>query len=332
MQKEIWVRADVPDSKEERKEILIGAIESGVTTAIIRPDDKDFSSLGKIRLLVPGKDVTIVDITSPEDQEKAMKLVGKTPAAVMSSSDWTIIPMENLIAKFSGTGTKVMACASDPEEAKLYLGVMEKGVDGIVISVDDPGKVKRFADLTARSESHGLVEITVTGVRNIEKGDRVCIDAVSNMVPGEGMLIGSQASCLFLVQSESEDSGYVAARPFRVNAGAVHSYIMVPSGKTQYLGEMRSGDGVAIVCRDGSTRISSVGRCKVEIRPMVIVEAEHEGKRYSTILQNAETVKLISKEGAISVTDLKPGDRVLAKLESGGRHFGMKVEETLREV
>ena len=36
-------------------------------------------------------------------------------------------------------------------------------------------------------------------------------------------------------------------------------------------------------------------------------------------------------EGAESVTKLKPGDRVLAHLATGGRHFGMAVEETITE-
>ena len=29
---------------------------------------------------------------------------------------------------------------------------------------------------------------------------------------------------------------------------------------------------------------------------------------------------------------LKKGDKVMARLESGGRHFGMKIEETIREI
>jgi 3-dehydroquinate synthase class II len=32
------------------------------------------------------------------------------------------------------------------------------------------------------------------------------------------------------------------------------------------------------------------------------------------------------------VTDLKPGDSVLARIEGGSRHFGMKIEGTLREI
>ena len=332
MQKEIWVRADIPESKEDRKEMLISAIESGITAALVRQEDLDFSSLGKIELITAGEDVKIVDIGSPKDQDRAMALAGKCSAVILSSSDWTIIPLENLIAKFSGTGTKVFASASDVESARLYLKTMEKGVDGIAVTVSDPDKLRLFADLLSSSSDVELKEVEVVGVKNIEMGDRVCVDTVSIMVPGEGMLIGSQANCLFLVQSESEDSGYVASRPFRVNAGAVHAYVMAPEGKTRYLGELKSGEPVAIVNRDGRTRISSVGRCKIEVRPMVLVEAAEGSRRFTTILQNAETVKLVSSEGAISVTDIKPGDKVLAKIESGGRHLGMKIEETLREV
>jgi 3-dehydroquinate synthase II len=49
-------------------------------------------------------------------------------------------------------------------------------------------------------------------------------------------------------------------------------------------------------------------------------------------LQNAETIRLVDAQGkATSVTSLKPGDKVLAHMEKAGRHFGMKVEETLIE-
>ena len=50
---------------------------------------------------------------------------------------------------------------------------------------------------------------------------RVCVDLCSNMVPGEGMLVGSFARGLFLVHSECAESAYINSRPFRVNAGPV---------------------------------------------------------------------------------------------------------------
>lgn len=336
MDKEIWIRADIPDDAEKRKQLVLSALESGIDTAIVRPGD-DFGSLGKVRLFEnDGGKLTgnyeLVALRTPDDQDRAMAMAGKRAGVILDSSDWTVIPLENLIARFRDSGTRVYACAADREQAKLYMQTLEKGVDGIVITTEDPNAIRGFADLISSSADVELVPLEVTEVRNIEMGDRVCVDTVSMMEPGEGMLIGSSASCMFLVQSESEDNGYVAARPFRVNAGAVHAYVMGPEGRTRYLAELRSGEPVVLVKRDGSTRISSVGRCKIEQRPLILMKATDGTSTYSTILQNAETVRLVTPEGSVSVAALKKGDRVLARLESGGRHFGMKIEETIREI
>ena len=337
MDKEIWIRADKPEDKEKRKELVLSAMESGIGTALVRPGDEDFSSLGKVKLYFNdngdiSENYEIVALRTPEDQDRAMAMAGKKAGVILDSSDWTVIPLENLIARFRDSGTKVYACAADTEQAKLYMQTLEKGVDGIVISTADPNKIRGFTDVISSSGDVDLQVLDVVDVRNIEMGDRVCVDTVSMMVPGEGMLIGSSASCMFLVQSESEDNGYVAARPFRVNAGAVHAYVMCPDGRTRYLSELRSGEPVVLVKRDGTTRVTSVGRCKVEQRPLVIMTATDGNSTYSTILQNAETVRLVTPDGSVSVSALKKGDKVLARLESGGRHFGMKIEETIREI
>ena len=332
MAKEIWVRADRADSKEDRKETVISALESGVDIALVRAEDSDFAEFGKVTLHVAGKDVELVELRTPEDQDRAMAMAGKADAVVLDSKDWTVIPLENLIAKFRGTKTKVLACASNIEDAKLYMQTLEKGVDGIVIDVDDPEDIRKFAGAIGGAGKIDLVPLEVLSVKNIEMGDRVCVDTISMMVPGEGMLIGSQAACLFLVQSESEDNGYVAARPFRVNAGAVHAYVLGPEGRTRYLAELKSGEPIVLVDRDGNTRPSSVGRCKIEQRPLLMLTATDGDAIYTTILQNAETVKLVTPDGAVSVSKVAKGDKVLAKVEEGGRHFGMKIEETIREI
>lgn len=337
MEKELWIRADVPDDKEERKELVISALESGIDTALVRPEDSDFAEFGKVSLYFneDGKisgGIELVELRCPEDQDRAMAMAGKVKAVILDSSDWTVIPLENLIAKFRDSGTKVLACADDMDQAKLYMQTLEKGVDGVVINTSDPDKIRTFAGILGGSGNIDLSVVEVEDVRNIEMGDRVCVDTVSMMVPGEGMLIGSQAACLFLVQSESEDNGYVAARPFRVNAGAVHAYVLGPEGRTRYLAELKSGEPIVLVDKDGNTRMSSVGRCKVEQRPLLIMTARNDDDVYTTILQNAETVKLVGPDGAISVSKLKKGDRVYARIESGGRHFGMKIEETIREI
>jgi len=57
-----------------------------------------------------------------------------------------------------------------------------------------------------------------------------------------------------------------------------------------------------------------------------------QGEIISAILQNAETIRLTQPNGKpISVVELKKGSKVLAFLEEAGRHFGMKVDETITE-
>jgi 3-dehydroquinate synthase II len=339
MNKAVWIRADASDDAKVRKDMIVTALECGISTAIVRPEDSALASVGKVDLLFNEEGAlsdgsVMVRLSSPEDQDAAMAMAGKVPAVILErSSDWTIIPLENMIAKFRGSGTKVMACAADIGAAEVFLKTLETGVDGIVVDVKTPNDVRVFADMTGTADHVDLEELKITDVRPIEMGDRVCVDTVSVMVPGEGMLIGSQAACLFLVQSESEENGYVAARPFRVNAGAVHAYIQGPEGRTRYLSELRSGDPVVLVDRNGNTRASAVGRCKIEKRPMIIVEAaDARGVSHTTILQNAETVKMVGPSGSISVSKLKAGDAVLARIEEGGRHFGMKIDETMKEI
>jgi 3-dehydroquinate synthase II len=148
------------------------------------------------------------------------------------------------------------------------------------------------------------------------------------------MLVGNSSSALFLVQAECVENPYVGCRPFRVNAGPVHAYVRVPGGRTRYLSELESGDEALVVDSRGHTHPAVVGRSKVEKRPLLLVKARSEGREVSAILQNAETIRLVTPEGKpISVVELVPGTQVLACLgESGvGRHFGMAVEETIQE-
>jgi 3-dehydroquinate synthase II len=137
---------------------------------------------------------------------------------------------------------------------------------------------------------------------------------------------------LFFVHAETAESPYVASRPFRVNAGAVHAYVRSPGGETKYLAELGSGDEVQVVDTAGKTREALVGRVKIERRPMFRVQAETEGgDRIETLLQNAETIKVATREGRKAVTDLDVGDEMLVYYEDTARHFGEAVEENIIE-
>ncbi len=145
------------------------------------------------------------------------------------------------------------------------------------------------------------------------------------------MLIGSMSRGLFFVHAETAESPYVASRPFRVNAGAVHAYVRTPDGGTKYLSELKSGDEVQVVDTDGNTREAIVGRVKIEKRPMFRVELAVDGDRIETLLQNAETIKVATGEGRKAVTDLEAGDEMLLYYEDVARHFGEAVEESIIE-
>jgi 3-dehydroquinate synthase II len=252
---------------------------------------------------------------------------------LVTGTDWKVIPLENLIADLQREKVKIIFGVKSAEEARLAFQTLETGADGVLLDSGNPQEIKDTikAARELESESTELESAVVTRVEPLGMGDRVCVDTCNLMQRGEGMLIGSQASGMFLVNSESDDSPYVAARPFRVNAGAVHSYIKI-GDKTRYLSELQAGDSVTIIDSRGKQREGIVGRVKIESRPLMLIEAKAGDRTLTAILQNAETIKLVGKDGTpISVAKLKKGDEVLVRLEEGARHFGKKIEETIIE-
>jgi len=329
--KKLWV-----NSNPYNKEVVISALESGAD-AVVLPDGKSemVREFGKIKTvekdgdIVPGKDVEFIDISGKADEDTAAA-AAPNKIVVLQMLDWTIIPIENLLAR---RGKNIMVQVETSEQAKLMVEILEKGVDGVVLNTTDINEIKKCAEvMQGIGEKVTLVTATITGTKQLGMGDRVCLDTCTQMGLGEGILVGNAASGFFLVHSESIDNPYVASRPFRVNAGAVHAYTLTPGGKTKYLADLRTGDEVMLVDTKGKSQTAYLGRNKIEKRPMMLIEADAEGEPISLVMQNAETIRLVSPEGeAISVTNLKPGDKVLGHIEKSGRHFGMKVDETLIE-
>ena len=246
--------------------------------------------------------------------------------------DWTIIPLENLIARI-GEETDLLAGVTSAAEAQTAFETLELGADGVLLDTDDPDEIRTTVEVRDAAERETL-DLTYGEVLDVERAgmaDRVCIDTGSLMEHDEGMLIGSMSRGLFFVHAETAESPYVASRPFRVNAGAVHAYVRTPDGGTKYLSELKSGDEVQVVDTDGNTREAIVGRVKIEKRPMFRVELQVDGDRIETLLQNAETIKVATDEGRKAVTDLDVGDEMLLYYEDVARHFGEAVEESIIE-
>jgi 3-dehydroquinate synthase II len=329
--KKLWVNV-IP----YKKEIAIAALESGAE-ALVLPDGQSGTvrQFGKIKTvekdgdLKPGVDIDFIDIAGKEDEDKAAAVPAER-TVVLRMLDWTIIPIENLLAR---RGKNIIVQVENSEQAKLMVEILEKGVDGVLLNTTNVNEIKKTAEIIhGISDKVPLVIATVTVTKQLGMGDRACLDTCTQMGLGEGMLVGNTASGFFLVHSESIDNPYVASRPFRVNAGAVHAYTLTPGGKTKYLADLKAGDEVMLVTFQGKSQIAYLGRNKIEKRPMMLIEAEAEGQPISLVMQNAETIRLVDQNGkAVSITALKVGDKVLAHIEKAGRHFGMKVDETLVE-
>jgi len=329
--KEFWVWVEPYD-----KGLVTAALESGASALVI-PDEekaKEARRLAKTKVVSPegdlrlGEDVVYLRIEGKEDEEKAAKYPPQVKV-VVETTDWTVIPLENLIAQRE----EIYAVVKSAQEAELALQTLERGVKGVVLRTQDVNEIKRTGRLMEVSEEKlNLVTVKISRILPLGLGDRVCVDTTSLMLRGEGMLVGNSSGGMFLVHAETEENPYVAARPFRVNAGAVHMYVRVPGNRTKYLCELSAGDQVMVYNHRGEGRVVYVGRSKVERRPMLLVEGRFEGRKLSCILQNAETIRLTRPDGTpVSVAELKEGDEVLGYVEEAGRHFGMKVEESIIE-
>jgi 3-dehydroquinate synthase II len=363
--KEAWVCLE-----EWSKAMVTTALEGGADALVVPSGWQErVNALGRIATvspdgdLKPGVDVFFEILASPEDERRIADLLQQGPvvlephqsagrerdpllaegtahpAATQNTSGanaepgahpgWPVIPLENLVAR----GGRLLVPVSSLEGVDLALGILETGVAGVVIHARYPEELKNLlARVKAVSENQPLQTAIIDSIRPVGMGDRVCIDTCTLMVEGEGVLVGNSSGFLFLVQAEVKSNPYVAPRPFRVNAGPVHAYVKVPGERTRYLSELRAGDSVLVVHARGRTQTATVGRCKIERRPLLLVEASYEGSKGSLLLQNAETIRLTSPDGtARSVVELQAGDQVLVRVEKPGRHFGMKITETIVE-
>lgn len=342
----------------ENKQVMTAAVERGWNTFIFPSNRQDLAhECSSIALIYPlfieegrlidhehQRVAAFAEISSPQQLEQFQISEEQPDKVVVNLLDWQVIPAENIVAAFQGTQRTVLAVSKTQSEAQVFLEALEHGLSGVVMKVEDVGAIlelKGYFD--RRREVDYLLNLTkakITHVQVTGMGDRVCVDICSLMRPGEGLLVGSFARGLFLVHSECLESNYISSRPFRVNAGPVHAYVAVPGGKTSYLSELKSGKEVIVVDQRGMQRTAIVGRVKVETRPLILVEAkvESEDESYSILLQNAETVGLVSplhgeehQRTAIPVSSLKVGDEVLLLLHGGARHTGIEIKEFIVE-
>lgn len=316
------------------------------------------------RLLESGRPVgAAFHCNTPQDVDKALAAVGSVEWILLFLSDWTMIPLENLIAAANGGPTRIAVEIQDPAQVQGAVFALQLGVDALLLNPRDDALWAAARDAQVRRDTGqqaqggqaasprqdeeedgqgrvALVEATVEAVEAGGVGDRVCLDLIQLLQAGEGCLVGSSALGLALVQAEVLSSSYVPPRPFRVNAGPVHSYVLMEDGRAEYLSGVKAGDKVMVADQHGNARGVAVGRCKIESRPHMKVAYTWTGGDGSTqraaqvFLQQAETVRFVSPPPgpqSIAITDLKPGDRILVRAKEKGTHIGREINAKVVE-
>ena len=249
--------------------------------------------------------------------------------------DKTNIPLELILAEYQRGQISVFKVVCNPDDAQVAFGVMESGCQGVVVQ----GKTleELFFYDTLMQSSRGmrmeLLPLCVTKVSHVGLGRRLCLDTTDIMTQDEGMIVGSTSQGGLLVSSETHYLPYMQLREFRVNAGAVHSYVWAPERRTAYLSDLRAGSKVLCVNTQGHTREVTIGRIKSERRPLLMIEAADEaGNPINTIVQDDWHIRLFDAQGQpVNASDIAPGTRLLGAISKKGRHVGINIDETIDE-
>lgn len=246
----------------------------------------------------------------------------------------TNIPLELIIARLQDENTVLLRRVETVEDLEIAFGVLEKGSDGVLFSGTDINEIQKLNNYLRKEEIQRLelTRLLVTEVRHIGMGSRACIDTTDLMTREEGMIVGSTSGGGILVCSETHFLPYMNLRPFRVNAGAVHSYVWAPNNATEYITDLSAGSKVLCVNIKGEARKLTVGRVKTEVRPLLMIKGETDGRELNVIVQDDWHIRIMGADGQPrNASDIKAGDSLMAYVCEPGRHVGIKVDETIIE-
>src|SRR5437016_14086035 len=116
----------------------------------------------------------LATIRSAKDEPAVRALRGTTKHVVVRTEDWKVIPIENLIAHFQGSGTRLLVEVHDAAETKLFLETMEVGVDGFFLTPSSPREIPAVrALLESVRLALSITRPKVHAVRQLGLGARV---------------------------------------------------------------------------------------------------------------------------------------------------------------
>ena len=170
-------------------------------------ESSDFSSRADRYWKFSDHDVAEVHLDDFRGQEEAISLVGMIDWILVRCSDWTMIPLENIVAAAAGSGTRIAAAISQTVDLSGAAFALQHGVDALLLPADEElwdaaeemSGDRVSVQLENRKVGKSLVMANVTNVESGGVGERICVDLTERLSEGEGMLIGSSANALVLI-------------------------------------------------------------------------------------------------------------------------------------
>ena len=100
--------------------------------------DGDSSLTGRADRVWTGDspDVAVVQLDDFRGQDEALSLVGMVDWILVRCSDWTMIPLENIVAGAAGSGTRIAAAISQTVDLRGAAFALEHGVDALLLPAD----------------------------------------------------------------------------------------------------------------------------------------------------------------------------------------------------
>lgn len=139
------------------------------------------------------QDFTWISLADKSDEEEAVRLLTQGQAVILRNG-WEIIPVENILAQSTTLAVEVNSL----EQARLAAGILERGVSTIVVLPQAVGELKIIIqELKLSQGAVALESATITKIIPSGLGHRVCVDTMSRLKTGQGMLVGNSSAFTF---------------------------------------------------------------------------------------------------------------------------------------
>ncbi|CAL1135591.1 unnamed protein product [Cladocopium goreaui] len=279
-----------------------------------------------------GRGIGVLCEGSPgEVHKQAIDLMGQVEWVILQAD--LLVPSDALLVASTRHGTRVAVVVINEQHLLDFEPALARM--GALIVGDDEMLNKAMVHRMALTKSESPMLNTVCGgiflpaaeelklcmVESVElihgEADRVNLDMISMLQPGEGALVGSTAKALCFIHADAAGHG------FRINAGPVHAYVALPDGRIKYLSDVEAGDQILMVDlgRGGvgslASRSVAVGRCQVDRCQVARIRLFLEGEHSQLFLEWTDAVRVHGRKadggpsGAVPITQLKGGDEIL---------------------